>query len=79
MDVLDATGENIVVPSGTLLDEHWVSVLDENSVDQVLVRSIITCENRHGVCVACYGRDLGRGHLVNVGEAVGRYCRAIHW
>ena len=71
VDVLDGTGENIVVAKGTLLDEHWVSVLDENSVDQVLVRSIITCENRHGVCVACYGRDLGRGHLVNIGEAVG--------
>ncbi|MBK8817107.1 MAG: DNA-directed RNA polymerase subunit beta' [Methylococcaceae bacterium] len=71
VDVLDGTGEQIIVPKGTLLDEHWVSVLDENSVDQVLVRSIITCENRHGVCVACYGRDLGRGHLVNIGEAVG--------
>jgi DNA-directed RNA polymerase subunit beta' len=71
VDVLDATGENIVVPRGTLLDERWAAILDENSVDRVLVRSIITCENRHGVCVACYGRDLGRGHLVNVGEAVG--------
>jgi DNA-directed RNA polymerase subunit beta' len=70
-DVLDGAGENIVVPKGTLLDEHWVAVLDENSVDQVLVRSVITCENRHGVCVNCYGRDLGRGHLVNIGEAVG--------
>jgi len=45
--------------------------LKEQSIDQVLVRSIITCENRHGVCAACYGRDLGRGHLVNIGEAVG--------
>ncbi|MSS75478.1 MAG: DNA-directed RNA polymerase subunit beta' [Methyloglobulus sp.] len=71
VDVMDATGESLVVPRGTLLDEHWVAVLDEHSVDQVLVRSIITCENRHGVCVACYGRDLGRGHLVNIGEAVG--------
>ncbi len=70
-DVLDGAGDNIVVPKGTLLDEHWVAVLDENSIDQVLVRSVITCENRHGVCVNCYGRDLGRGHLVNVGEAVG--------
>ncbi|MGZ8224993.1 MAG: DNA-directed RNA polymerase subunit beta', partial [Methylobacter sp.] len=59
-DVMDASGDNIVVPGGTLLDEHWVSVLEEQSVDQVLVRSIITCENRHGVCAACYGRDLGR-------------------
>ncbi|CAG7856942.1 partial DNA-directed RNA polymerase subunit beta', partial [biofilm metagenome] len=70
-DIMDASGENTIVTRGTLLDEHWVSVLDKNSVDQVLVRSIITCENRHGVCVACYGRDLGRGHLVNAGEAVG--------
>jgi DNA-directed RNA polymerase subunit beta' len=70
-DILDGAGENVVVTKGTLLDEHWVNVLDENSVDQVLVRSVITCENRHGVCVACYGRDLGRGHLVNIGEAIG--------
>jgi DNA-directed RNA polymerase subunit beta' len=68
---MDATGEHIIVPAKTLLDEHWVSILEEQSIDQVLVRSIITCENRHGVCAACYGRDLGRGHLVNIGEAVG--------
>lgn len=70
-DTLDAAGENIVVPAGTLLDEYWVSILEEKSIDQILVRSIIACENRHGVCAACYGRDLGRGHLVNIGEAVG--------
>ncbi|MFZ2724816.1 MAG: DNA-directed RNA polymerase subunit beta' [Methylococcaceae bacterium] len=71
VDVMDAAGENIIVPRGTLLNEHWVAILDEQSIDQVIVRSIITCENRHGVCAACYGRDLGRGHLVNIGEAVG--------
>jgi DNA-directed RNA polymerase subunit beta' len=71
VDVMDGTGENVVVPKGTLLNEHWVSILDEKSVDQVLVRSVITCENRHGVCSACYGRDLGRGNLVNIGEAIG--------
>lgn len=70
-DVMDAAGEKVVVKSGTLLDEYWVSVLEENSVDQVYVRSVITCENRYGVCAACYGRDLARGHLVNSGEAVG--------
>jgi len=70
-DIMDASGESIVVPAGTLLDEHWVGVLEEQSIDQVIVRSIITCENRHGVCAKCYGRDLGRGHLVNIGEAVG--------
>jgi len=70
-DVMDASGQNIIVPAKTLLDEHWVAILDDQSIDQVTVRSIITCENRHGVCAACYGRDLGRGHLVNLGEAVG--------
>ncbi len=70
-DVMDASGQNVIVPAKTLLDEHWVAILDDQSIDQVTVRSIITCENRHGVCAACYGRDLGRGHLVNLGEAVG--------
>ena len=70
-DVMDASGQNVIVPAKTLLDEYWVAILDEQSIDQVTVRSIITCENRHGVCAACYGRDLGRGHLVNLGEAVG--------
>jgi DNA-directed RNA polymerase subunit beta' len=71
IDVLDKSGENVIAPRGTLLDEDWVAILEQNSVDHVVVRSIITCENRHGVCAACYGRDLGRGHLVNIGEAVG--------
>lgn len=70
-DVMDGAGEKVIVPLNTLLDEHWVNELEKNSVDQVVVRSVITCENRHGVCAACYGRDLGRGHLVNIGEAVG--------
>jgi DNA-directed RNA polymerase subunit beta' len=70
-DVMDASGEKVIVPDKTLLDEAWVGIMEENSIDQVKVRSIITCENRHGVCAACYGRDLGRGHLVNSGEAVG--------
>jgi DNA-directed RNA polymerase subunit beta' len=71
IDIMDKSGENIVAPRGTLIDEIWVDVLEKAGIDHVLVRSIITCENRHGVCAACYGRDLGRGHLVNIGEAVG--------
>ncbi|MDO9142288.1 MAG: DNA-directed RNA polymerase subunit beta', partial [Methylobacter sp.] len=54
-DIMDPAGEVVVVPKGTLLNEHWVAVLEAHSIDQVLVRSIITCENRHGVCAACYG------------------------
>jgi DNA-directed RNA polymerase subunit beta' len=70
-DVMDSAGEKMLIPMGTMLDEHWVSVLEDNGIDQILVRSIITCESRRGVCAKCYGRDLGRGHLVNIGEAVG--------
>lgn len=69
-DVLTGVGE-VVVHDGTMLDEHYVSVLEQNSIDDVYVRSIIACDNRHGVCAKCYGRDLGRGHMVNSGEAIG--------
>lgn len=65
-----ATGD-VIATRGTLLDEDWVDTLDENGIDQVLVRSAITCETRYGICAACYGRDLGRGQLVGIGEAVG--------
>ncbi|HTT09081.1 MAG TPA: DNA-directed RNA polymerase subunit beta' [Gammaproteobacteria bacterium] len=64
-------GNKVVVPAGTMLDEHWVAHLEEIGVDQVKVRSPITCETRYGVCAQCYGRDLARGIRVNVGEAVG--------
>ncbi len=63
--------DDVLAPAGTLLDEKWVDILDENSVDQLVVRSVITCATRKGVCSSCYGRDLARGHLVNDGEAVG--------
>ena len=63
--------DDAIVPRGTLLDEKWVQFLDDNGVDEVKVRSAITCETRYGVCSTCYGRDLARGHIVNVGEAVG--------
>jgi len=60
-----------VVTAGTLLDEDWVEQLEKQGVDQILVRSPITCQTRFGLCAKCYGRDLARGHLVNTGEAVG--------
>ena len=56
---------------GTLINERMVDRLERNGVDQVYVRSPITCETRFGICSQCYGRDLARGHLANVGEAVG--------
>ncbi|MBZ4193113.1 MAG: DNA-directed RNA polymerase subunit beta', partial [Candidatus Contendobacter sp.] len=63
--------ENDKIAAGTLLDEHWVAKLDEWGIDRLLVRSAINCRTRYGVCAACYGRDLARGHRVNSGEAVG--------
>jgi len=70
-DVLNVSTGELVVADGTLLDERYVAELERNSIDDVYVRSIITCDNRHGVCAKCYGRDLGRGQMVNSGEAVG--------
>jgi DNA-directed RNA polymerase subunit beta' len=69
--VYDADGKTVIIPEGTMLDEAWVEQLDSLGVDEMIVRSAITCDTRFGVCKNCYGRDLARGHLVNVGEAVG--------
>ena len=68
---VDAIKGSKVIPAGTLLNEHWVDVMDEFGIDEAIVRSAITCETRFGICRQCYGRDLGRGHLVNIGESVG--------
>ncbi len=65
------TDDEVLIARDTLLDEQWVEQLDEMGVDEIFVRSVITCENKQGVCSMCYGRDLARGHLVNHGEAVG--------
>ena len=70
-DVLDAAGEKVLIPRGTLLDEKWVARFEQLGVDEILVRTPITCDTRYGVCSSCYGRDLARGHLINQGEAVG--------
>lgn len=71
VDVYIPSQEEPIVKAGTLLDEEWVDKLEQIGVDQVYVRSPITCETRFGLCSRCYGRDLARGHLVNSGEAVG--------
>ncbi len=71
VDVYGPDGKTVLIEQGTLIDEHWVAELDELGVDEMIVRSAITCETAHGVCRMCYGRDLARGHLVNVGESVG--------
>ncbi|MEJ2385607.1 MAG: DNA-directed RNA polymerase subunit beta', partial [Xanthomonadales bacterium] len=70
-DVMQPGSDEVLVERNTLLDEQLVEVLEKNGVDRIVVRSTITCETRHGVCSYCYGRDLARGHLVNIGEAIG--------
>ncbi len=60
-----------IVERNTLLNEALVEQLDQAGVQSVQVRSPITCESKFGVCALCYGRDLARGHIVNIGEAVG--------
>ncbi|VAW78315.1 DNA-directed RNA polymerase beta' subunit [hydrothermal vent metagenome] len=63
--------DKIVVPVGTLIDEKWVEKIEEASIDEITVRSPISCATRYGICSSCYGRDLARGHQVNIGEAIG--------
>jgi len=63
--------DEIAITAGTMLDELWIKRLEEMGIDEIEVRSPITCETRHGICASCYGRDLARGHRINMGEAVG--------
>ena len=71
VDVFNAAGDEVLIPKGTMIDEQWVTKIDAMTIDEIKVRSAITCDTRYGVCGHCYGRDLGRGHLVNIGEAIG--------
>ena len=70
-DLCNVSGGEIIFKAGTTLDESDVSRVEELGLDSVIVRSAITCELRYGVCSKCYGRDLARGHDINLGEAVG--------
>ena len=70
-DVIDPNSGATIIEAGTLLDEKLVDLIDNSGVDEVKVRTPITCQTRYGLCAKCYGRDLARGKLVNAGEAVG--------
>ena len=70
-DVIDPNTGSTLIEAGTLLDEKLVDLIDESGIDEVKVRTPITCQTRYGLCAKCYGRDLARGKLVNAGEAVG--------
>ncbi|AQR63795.1 DNA-directed RNA polymerase subunit beta' [Aquaspirillum sp. LM1] len=71
VDVVNPSTGETVYESGTLLDEAAVDNIDALGIDEVKVRTPLTCETRYGLCAKCYGRDLGRGKVVNTGEAVG--------
>jgi DNA-directed RNA polymerase subunit beta' len=71
IDVIHPDTGETVIEAGTLLDEAKVELVDALGVDEVKVRTPLTCSTRWGLCAKCYGRDLGRGHMVNAGEAVG--------
>ena len=70
-DIVDPETSETLIEAGTLLDEDKADLVEAKGVDEVKVRTPLTCDTRYGLCAKCYGRDLGRGQLVNVGEAVG--------
>ncbi|MBI2338816.1 MAG: DNA-directed RNA polymerase subunit beta' [Deltaproteobacteria bacterium] len=70
-DVPDPVTGEVLVPAGDEIDEDLVDKVEEAGIERVRIRSVLTCQSRDGVCVKCYGRDLARGHIVNIGEAVG--------
>jgi len=70
-DIINPENQAVIYPAGSLLDEDAVGTIEYLGIDEVKVRTPLTCETRHGLCAKCYGRDLGRGTMVNLGEAVG--------
>ena len=70
-DVLDPLSGAVLVPNNTLIEETQAELIEKAGVEQVKIRSVLTCEAAVGVCAHCYGRDLARGTPVNIGEAVG--------
>ena len=71
LDVENPDTNEVVIPAGTLIDEDYCDLIDKLGIDMIKVRTPLTCETRYGLCAKCYGRDLGRGTLVNAGESVG--------
>jgi len=70
-DVVDPYTGEVLVPSNAEITEDHVKIIDNAGIDRVKIRSVLACETRRGICSLCYGRDLARGHMVNIGEAVG--------
>ena len=71
IDIMDPLSDKVVFPAGEIIDEEGVDKVEKAGIEQVQIRSVLTCEAKVGVCGKCYGRDLARGTVVNIGEAVG--------
>ena len=71
LDILHPETQEVVYEAGTLLGEDEVEKIDALGIDEVKVRTALTCDTRYGICAKCYGRDLGRGKLISIGESVG--------
>jgi len=71
VDVTDPISGEVLVSSGSEIDEERVRIIEDAGIEKVAIRSVLTCETTHGVCEFCYGRDLARGEMVNLGESVG--------
>src|SRR5689334_20981885 len=70
-DLVDPFTGEVLVPANHEITEDDVKLIDNAGIDRVKIRSVLACETRRGICSLCYGRDLARGHMVNIGEAVG--------
>ena len=71
VDIKSPSNGEVLLFAGEMITERVVKTIEQHAIHQVQVRSAVTCETKYGICATCYGRDLGRGHLVNRGEAVG--------
>jgi DNA-directed RNA polymerase subunit beta' len=70
-DVLDPVTGDVLVEANQEIDEYLVQKIENAGIEKLKIRSVLTCQSRRGICATCYGRDLARGHMVNLGEAVG--------
>ena len=70
-DIRDPFSNRVIVQANEEIDEDKVAEIEDAGLERVKIRSVLTCQSRQGVCVKCYGRDLARGHMVNLGEAIG--------
>jgi DNA-directed RNA polymerase subunit beta' len=70
-DIRDPFNNDVLVRASEEIDEDLVKRIEDSGLERVKIRSVLTCQSRQGVCIRCYGRDLARGHMVNLGEAIG--------